>query len=29
MQLRPMIVDLAVAAGVEPEQALKLLPLVD
>ena len=29
MQLRPMIVDLAVAAGVEPEQALRLLPLVD
>jgi uncharacterized membrane protein YgaE (UPF0421/DUF939 family) len=29
MQLRPMVVDLAVAAGVEPEQALKLLPLVD
>lgn len=29
MQLRPMIVDLAVASGVEPEQALKLLPHVD
>jgi uncharacterized membrane protein YgaE (UPF0421/DUF939 family) len=29
MQIRPMIVDLAVAAGVEAEQARKLLPKVD
>lgn len=29
MQIRPMIVDLAIAAGVEAEQARKLLPKVD
>ena len=29
MQLRPMVVDLAIAAGVEPATARKLLPLVD
>ena len=29
MQIRPMVVDLAIAAGVEPEQARKLLPKVD
>ena len=29
VQLRPMLVDLAVASGVEPQQALKLLPHVD
>jgi hypothetical protein len=29
MQLRPMIVDLAVAAGIETEHALSLLPHVD
>lgn len=29
MQLRPMIVDLAVASGVEPLEAQKLLPKVD
>lgn len=29
MQLRPLIVDLAVAAGIESEQALRLLPHVD
>ncbi len=29
MQIRPMVVDLAIAAGVEAEQARKLLPKVD
>lgn len=29
MQIRPMMVDLAIAAGVEAEQARKLLPKVD
>lgn len=29
MQIRPMIVDLAISAGVEAEQARKLLPKVD